>query len=60
MGLLMDVVPNHMCIASSENRYWQDVLENARSSPWARLFDIDWHPPKAELNDKVLLPVLGD
>ncbi len=60
MGLLMDVVPNHMCIGSSENRYWQDVLENARSSPWARLFDIDWYPPKAELADKVLLPVLGD
>ncbi len=60
MGLLMDVVPNHMCIASSENRYWQDVLENARSSPSARLFDIDWHPPKAELAEKVLLPVLGD
>jgi len=60
MGLLMDVVPNHMCIASSENRYWQDVLENARSSPSARLFDIDWYPPKAELTDKVLLPVLGD
>ncbi len=60
MGLLMDVVPNHMCIFSSENRYWQDVLENARSSPSARLFDIDWYPPKAELADKVLLPVLGD
>ncbi len=44
MGLLMDVVPNHMCIASADNRYWQDVLENGRSSPSARLFDIDWYP----------------
>ena len=60
MGLLMDVVPNHMCIASSANRLWQDVLENGRSSPYARFFDIDWHPPKPELAEKVLLPFLGE
>jgi len=60
MGLIMDVVPNHMCIASGENRFWLDVLENGRSSPYARFFDIDWYPPKAELADKVLLPVLGE
>src|SRR5262245_39445798 len=59
MGLLMDLVPNHMCIASSENRWWHDVLENGRSSPYAAFFDIDWHPPKTELHEKVLLPVLG-
>ncbi|HKS29305.1 MAG TPA: malto-oligosyltrehalose synthase [Pyrinomonadaceae bacterium] len=60
MGVLMDVVPNHMCIASSENRWWQDVLENGPSSPYARFFDIDWHPPKESFANKVLLPTLGD
>jgi (1->4)-alpha-D-glucan 1-alpha-D-glucosylmutase len=60
MGLLLDIVPNHMCIASSENRWWNDVLENGPSSPHARYFDIDWQPPKADLADKVLLPTLGD
>ncbi len=59
MGLLMDVVPNHMCIASDANHWWNDVLENGRSSPFAPFFDIDWHPPKAELDEKILLPVLG-
>ena len=59
MGLLMDVVPNHMCIASDANHWWNDVLENGRSSPYAPFFDIDWHPPKAELDEKILLPVLG-
>ena len=49
MGLIMDVVPNHMCIASSDNHWWNDVLENGRSSPYAAFFDIDWHPPKSEL-----------
>ncbi|MBD0370113.1 MAG: malto-oligosyltrehalose synthase [Pyrinomonadaceae bacterium] len=60
MGVLMDVVPNHMCIASSENRWWQDVLENGPGSPYARFFDIDWHPPKENFANKVLLPTLGD
>ena len=60
MGLIMDVVPNHMAIASTDNGWWNDVLENGRSSPFAAFFDIDWHPPKTELHEKVLLPVLGE
>jgi (1->4)-alpha-D-glucan 1-alpha-D-glucosylmutase len=60
MGLIMDVVPNHMCIASTDNGWWKDVLENGRSSPFAAFFDIDWHPPKTELHEKVLIPVLGE
>jgi (1->4)-alpha-D-glucan 1-alpha-D-glucosylmutase len=60
MGLILDLVPNHMCIASSDNRWWNDVLENGRSSPFSPFFDIDWHPPKSELREKVLLPVLGE
>jgi (1->4)-alpha-D-glucan 1-alpha-D-glucosylmutase len=60
MGLIMDVVPNHMCIAGSSNRWWNDVLENGPSSSYASHFDIDWHPPKPDLINKVLLPVLGD
>jgi (1->4)-alpha-D-glucan 1-alpha-D-glucosylmutase len=60
MGLLSDVVPNHMCIAGTHNRWWLDVLENGPSSAYARFFDIDWAPPKPDLAAKVLLPVLGD
>src|SRR5271155_4965989 len=60
MGLIVDVVPNHMCISHPSNRWWWDVLENGPSSFFARFFDIEWHPPKAELANKVLLPVLGD
>ncbi len=60
LGLIMDVVPNHMCISHPSNCWWWDVLENGPSSPYARFFDVDWRPPKAELADKVLLPVLGD
>jgi (1->4)-alpha-D-glucan 1-alpha-D-glucosylmutase len=59
LGLVLDVVPNHMGIGSG-NRLWMDVLENGPSSPAARFFDIDWHPVKEELQAKVLLPILGD
>jgi (1->4)-alpha-D-glucan 1-alpha-D-glucosylmutase len=60
MGLVMDVVPNHLCINSNDNVWWNDVLENGPGSPFAKFFDIDWRPPKTELVDKVLLPVLGE
>jgi len=60
MGLLVDVVPNHMGIAQNRNAWWLDVLENGPASPHASTFDIDWRPVKTELTDKVLLPVLGD
>jgi (1->4)-alpha-D-glucan 1-alpha-D-glucosylmutase len=60
MGILADVVPNHMCISHPSNLWWWDVLENGPSSPFAKFFDIDWHPPKQELANKVLLPLLGD
>jgi (1->4)-alpha-D-glucan 1-alpha-D-glucosylmutase len=60
MGLILDVAPNHMCIAGAANRWWNDVLENGPSSLYAPYFDIDWLPPKADLAYKVLLPVLGE
>ena len=60
MGHVMDLVPNHMGIAKSANPWWLDVLENGPSSRFARFFDIDWHPVKDELADKVLIPILGD
>ncbi|HEY0707327.1 MAG TPA: malto-oligosyltrehalose synthase [Polyangia bacterium] len=60
MGMVMDVVPNHMCVNTNDNPWWNNVLENGPGSPYAKYFDIDWRPPKTELSDKVLLPVLGD
>jgi (1->4)-alpha-D-glucan 1-alpha-D-glucosylmutase len=60
MGLVVDIVPNHMGIMGSDNAWWLDVLENGESSAYACFFDIDWHPLKEELHGKVLIPVLGD
>jgi len=60
LGLLLDIVPNHLCIGSSDNPWWTDLLENGPSSPYAGFFDIDWAPVKPELRDKILYPILGD
>jgi (1->4)-alpha-D-glucan 1-alpha-D-glucosylmutase len=60
MGQVLDIVPNHMCIESSDNAWWMDLLENGPSSMHADFFDVDWEPVKRELKDKVLCPILGD
>jgi len=60
MSQIIDFVPNHMGISESSNNWWMDVLENGPSSPYARYFDVDWQPVKRELENKVLLPILGD
>jgi len=54
MGLILDIVPNHMA-ADAANGWWADVLRHGRSSRHARWFDIDW-----QADDRVLLPILGD
>ena len=58
MGLLLDVVPNHMAL-SRDNPWWQEVLENGPSSPYAVFFDLEWDPPYRTLKNRILLPVLG-
>ena len=52
MGLVIDIVPNHMGVAAGENAWWNDVLEHGEASEFARFFDIDW-------SAKPLLPILG-
>ena len=57
LGVLVDIVPNHMGIAvPRENPWWWDVLEHGRDSEYADFFDIDWDAG----NGRVLVPVVGD
>ncbi|HUG78653.1 MAG TPA: malto-oligosyltrehalose synthase, partial [Burkholderiales bacterium] len=53
MGMVIDLVPNHMGVLHADNAWWLDVLEKGRASPYAKFFDIDWR------RGKLLLPVLG-
>ncbi|CDY74417.1 Malto-oligosyltrehalose synthase [Caballeronia glathei] len=59
MGLIVDVVPNHMGVGGSENAWWLDILEWGRHAAHARFFDVDWHSPDPALRGKVLAPFLG-
>ena len=59
MGLLLDIVPNHMGVGGSGNAWWQDVLEFGPRSLYAGFFDIDWTPPDTMMQGKMLAPFLG-
>jgi (1->4)-alpha-D-glucan 1-alpha-D-glucosylmutase len=59
MGQVLDIVPNHMA-TGPQNRYWWDILENGPSSRFATWFDIDWNSAEVKLQNKVLIPVLGE
>ncbi len=60
MGLLIDLVPNHVGIAHNNNPRWREMLQQGPAAPSAAYFDVVWAPVKAELAGKVLLPILGD
>jgi (1->4)-alpha-D-glucan 1-alpha-D-glucosylmutase len=59
MGLILDIVPNHMGVASPENAWWWDVLAKGEKSEFAKHFDIDWKPAEKDLRGKILVPILG-
>jgi (1->4)-alpha-D-glucan 1-alpha-D-glucosylmutase len=59
MGLILDIVPNHMGVGGADNGWWMDVLEWGRASLYAEYFDIDWDPPDVSLHGKILAPFLG-
>jgi (1->4)-alpha-D-glucan 1-alpha-D-glucosylmutase len=59
MGLLVDIVPNHLGIMGSDNEWWLDLLENGPAARSAPNFDIDWRPNRASLRNRVLVPILG-
>ncbi len=56
MGVLVDIVPNHMGVATPrQNPWWWSLLQEGRDAPWAKAFDVDW----AAGNNRLRIPVLG-
>ena len=58
MGILLDIVPNHMGIGPS-NPFWEDLLRHGQGSQFAPWFDVEWHATDAD-RGRIVLPVLGD
>jgi (1->4)-alpha-D-glucan 1-alpha-D-glucosylmutase len=59
MGLLLDIVPNHMGVGGRGNAPWLDVLAHGPGSRYAKFFDIDWNSDDPALRGKMLAPFLG-
>lgn len=59
MGLILDIVSNHMAVGGADNPWWLDLLEWGRLSPYGEFFDIQWHSPDPLLEGQLLLPFLG-
>src|SRR5262245_45161422 len=60
MGVVLDVVPNHMAADPVHNLLWRQVLGDGPTSPASIYFDVDWRPLSGLIRDKVLLPVLEE
>jgi (1->4)-alpha-D-glucan 1-alpha-D-glucosylmutase len=59
MGILLDIVPNHMYINSSENIWWNDLLYHGKQSKYSKYFDIFWDEVAAISPYQLVLPFLG-
>lgn len=60
MGLIVDLVPNHVGVADPrQNPWWWDVLQNGKESKYAHYFDIDWSPANGA-GGRLALPVLAN
>jgi (1->4)-alpha-D-glucan 1-alpha-D-glucosylmutase len=57
IGLIVDIVPNHIGVDNPEqNAWWLDVLERGQNSAYSSFFDIDWD---LDPDGRIVLPVLG-
>jgi (1->4)-alpha-D-glucan 1-alpha-D-glucosylmutase len=60
IGIILDIVPNHMAVGGSDNRLWLDLLKHGRGSAYASWFDVDFDCTDGEIAGKVHAPFLGD
>ncbi len=60
LGLVVDIVPNHMATDPASNPWWWDVLRNGEGSEYAHVFDLDPSHPEPRLRGRIVLPVLDD
>ncbi len=59
LGLIVDIVPNHMAVGGADNPWWMDLLRHGQSSRYSQFFDVDWESADPLLHGKILAPFLG-
>src|SRR5690606_23773490 len=59
MGVIVDLVPNHVGVGGADNAQWLDVLKHGPESRYADWFDIDWDSARPGMEGKLLVPFLG-
>lgn len=59
LGIIADIVPNHLAVGGRDNPWWQDLLRHGRQSRYAGYFDVDWEVDDPLLHGKLLAPFLG-
>lgn len=59
IGIILDIVPNHMAVGGADNKLWLDLLKRGRGSEYAEWFDVDFDGPDPELKGRVHAPFLG-
>ena len=59
LGIILDIVPNHVGLAGGANRWWRDVMRYGRASEYAAYFDIDWDGQAYLPAGLLVYPVLG-
>src|SRR6516165_10776319 len=62
LGVIADIVPNHMAIGPPEwlNRQFWSVLRDGPGSAYAHWFDVDWQAQRGRLLLPILAGPLGD
>lgn len=59
LGIVLDIVPNHVGVAGGRHPWWRDVLRFGQASRFAPFFDIDWKPRPQRPGGVLVVPVLG-
>jgi (1->4)-alpha-D-glucan 1-alpha-D-glucosylmutase len=59
LGLLLDIVPNHVGLVSPGNPWWWDTLAHGPEGRYGRHLDVHWQPG-AHGQPTLLVPELGE
>lgn len=60
IGIILDIVPNHVAVGGDDNAMWLDLLRHGPASAYASWFDVDFGCADPALSGKIHAPFLGE